>query len=191
MEIAEIYEKVMRENDGKCTTRKLAVEARIDKTSAHKAILFYAVGMIPSSRRRGHGRRGVGSLKGLTMRHHEAMYYCYTKRPSRPIDGYVLKLQKHFGITVSNSLVSRWFHSIGPFKGSKVEGGTRNLRYHNLAYYDTHRTRTTRKPWTPQNSFVSQPWCHPSHACKTFYSYHWLQMLLQHSSRTRIRSTRE
>ena len=40
MEIAEIYEKVMRENDGKCTTRKLAVEARIDKTSAHKAILF-------------------------------------------------------------------------------------------------------------------------------------------------------
>ena len=40
MEIAEIYEKVMRENDGKCTIRKLAVEARIDKTSAHKAILF-------------------------------------------------------------------------------------------------------------------------------------------------------
>ena len=40
MEIREIYEKVMRENDGKCTTRKLAVEARIDKTSAHKAILF-------------------------------------------------------------------------------------------------------------------------------------------------------
>ena len=46
------------------------------------------------------------------------MYYWYTKRPSRPIDGYVLKLQKHFGITVSNSLVSRWFHSIGPFKGT-------------------------------------------------------------------------
>ena len=55
MEIAEIYEKVMRENDGKCSIRKLAVEARIDKTSAHKSILFYAVGMIPSSQRRGQG----------------------------------------------------------------------------------------------------------------------------------------
>ena len=51
MEIAEIYEKVMDENDGKCSIRKLAVEARIDKTSAHKSILFYAVGMIPYFRR--------------------------------------------------------------------------------------------------------------------------------------------
>mmetsp|Transcript_32063 Transcript_32063/g.46596 ORF Transcript_32063/g.46596 Transcript_32063/m.46596 type:complete len:161 (-) Transcript_32063:698-1180(-) len=79
------------------------------------------------------------------MRHHEAMYCWYTKRPSRPIDGYVLKLQKHFGNTVSISQLSRWLHSIGPFKGSKVEGGTRNLRYHNLAYYDTTQDANNEK----------------------------------------------
>ena len=52
------------------------------------------------------------------MKHHQAIYSWYVKRPSRPIDGYVIKLKKRFGIIVSNSLMSKWFHSIGPFKGT-------------------------------------------------------------------------
>ena len=82
MEIAEVYEKLLHENDGKCSIRKLAAEARICNKSAHRAVVFYEVGMVPSTRRRqGHGRKGVGALKGLKMKYHQAIYSWYVKRP--------------------------------------------------------------------------------------------------------------
>ena len=58
MEIAEVYEKILHENDGKCSMiHKLAAETRICKKSVQKAILFYVFGMVPSPRwRLSHGK---------------------------------------------------------------------------------------------------------------------------------------
>ena len=69
MDIAEVYEKLLHENDGKCSIRKVAAEARICKNSAQKAIPFYEVEMVLSTRR----RQGHGTLKGLKMKRHQAI----------------------------------------------------------------------------------------------------------------------
>ena len=60
MEIAEVYEKIFCENDGKCSIHKLAAKAWIYKNSAQKVILFYEVIMVTlTQRQQGHKRRAL------------------------------------------------------------------------------------------------------------------------------------
>ena len=66
MEIVEVYEKILRENDGKCSIRKLVAEARIYKNSAQKDILFYEVEMVPATRSWKEGRWCFVRLKNET-----------------------------------------------------------------------------------------------------------------------------
>ena len=108
----------MRRN-GKCTTRTLAFACQISVGTAWRALKTAADNNdMPIRYARGHGRSGNGCLVGLTMRHHAFIYRLYLNNPSLPIDGYIEELFNEFSINVSASFVSRWFKTIGPFKGS-------------------------------------------------------------------------
>ena len=67
----------------------------------------------------GHGLVGPGSRCGLTsMEHHAYIYNLYVRNPRLPCDGYIYYVFRDFGILLSRSTVSRWFKTIGPFKGT-------------------------------------------------------------------------
>ena len=69
-EIVLEYEKIISVK-GRCTVRMLAAGAKISLASANKAIIYYDIGMIiPPISKRGHRKRGVGSLSGMNMQHH-------------------------------------------------------------------------------------------------------------------------
>ena len=72
--------------------------------------------MLPPSLKQGNGRVGVGSMCGFTMEHHLYIYHLYQRNPSRQLLGYVKKIKKKIGITISEGFMSRWFKTIGPFK---------------------------------------------------------------------------
>ena len=74
--------------------------------------------MLPPSLKQGNGRVGVGSMCGFTMEHHLYIYHLYQRNPSRQLLGYVKKIKKKFEITISEGFMSRWFKTIGPFKGT-------------------------------------------------------------------------
>ena len=40
------------------------------------------------------------------------------KKPSQPLNGYAQELQETFRLVISKQLISRWFSTIGPFKGT-------------------------------------------------------------------------
>ena len=105
------------EKDGKCSPWKLRQEAKISNHSALKAIAYYEAGIIPAVKR-GHNRSGVGAFKSFEAKHDAYIYILYSKNPSRPIESYITKLRKKFGIDASESLITRWFHQVGPFKGT-------------------------------------------------------------------------
>jgi hypothetical protein len=62
--IVEAYANEL-DSKGKCTVRRLADLCKISHASAKKAIDFYDEGAIRLAPR-GHGRRGIGTLKELT-----------------------------------------------------------------------------------------------------------------------------
>ena len=101
---------------GKCPIWRLMELAKIGRKTARKAIEYYAVGTITPKVRR--YAKGVGVMKGMTMEHHAYIYSLYLDNPSRPNDGYCEELEQEYGITVSPSFMSRWFKTIGPFKGN-------------------------------------------------------------------------
>ena len=121
----EIIAKYIREvnDNGSCSVRKLARIAMISRTSAQKAIDSYENRSEIVRKPRGTKRRGVGSLKKFEMKHHEYIYRLYRKNPSLPADGYIDKFYKKFGIEISRTFVSSWFHT-GPFKGTMRETST-------------------------------------------------------------------
>lgn len=57
-----IYADLLSRQGGKCTVKQLADAAQVSKNTAAKAIHFYSQGAIVF-KQRGHGKRGVGSLK--------------------------------------------------------------------------------------------------------------------------------
>jgi hypothetical protein len=117
--IIQIYRDTV-ENEGICTVRKLASLARVSRKSAKKAIEFHKDKEI-ITKKRGTHCSGIGSKKGLSYEHHAYIYKIYSRKPERPRDNYVLKLNKKFGIDVSPMFITKWFQSIGPFKGNLRE----------------------------------------------------------------------
>ena len=104
------------EDFGKCPIWRLKELAKIGEMTARKAVAFYTVGQTIPSRRQ--PVKGVGVMKGMTMEHHAFIYSLYLDNPSRPNDGYAEELMKEYGIVVSDSFFTRWFKTIGPFKGN-------------------------------------------------------------------------
>jgi len=117
VEIQSTYQQIV-DNEGSCSVRRLANECKISKGSSNKAITFYNDGMVPFESKRGHGRHGIGSMYGLKMKHHQYIYQLYLENPSRPRLGYIKKIKRKFNIVLSESFITRWFHTIGPFKGT-------------------------------------------------------------------------
>ena len=101
---------------GKCTIHRLTQIAKVGKHSAEKAITYYDLGFIPTLQKK--TPKGVGSLKGLKMKHHAFIYALYLSNPALPNYGYCEEMQKKFGICLSNSFITRWFKHVGPFKGN-------------------------------------------------------------------------
>ena len=104
------------ELNGKCTIRRLATLAQIGRNSAAKAVKYHDLGFIPSLSKT--TRKGVGSLKGLKMKHHAFIFSLYLSNPALPNYGYCEEMLKKFGISLSPTFITRWFKSIGPFKGT-------------------------------------------------------------------------
>ena len=117
-QIARHYTTILH-NEGGCTVRKLASVAEISTTSAQKAIQAYHYGFgVPLPKKRGHGKKGNGSLTGMTIDHQMHLYELYISNPSRPLDGYSEELFKMYGKWFSKDVVRRWFMTAGPYKGS-------------------------------------------------------------------------
>ena len=112
------YQDILNENDGKCTCRALAVKSRRCTETAHKAISHFQMGLIPPAARRGHRRRGNGTMKDLNGEHHQYIYDIYIRHPERSRESYVRSFYKEFRIEISVSFVTNWFKTIGPFQGN-------------------------------------------------------------------------
>mmetsp|Transcript_12821 Transcript_12821/g.15686 ORF Transcript_12821/g.15686 Transcript_12821/m.15686 type:complete len:85 (+) Transcript_12821:195-449(+) len=54
--------------------------------------------MIPPPKKRGHGRKGVGTIVGFKFRHYVYVYELYKRNPSRTLTGYVEKLEGKYDI---------------------------------------------------------------------------------------------
>ena len=67
---------------GKYTVNRLVKLAKIGTNSANKAIRYFDIGFIPSRQRK--NAKGVGSLKGLKMKHHAFIYALYLSNPALP-----------------------------------------------------------------------------------------------------------
>ena len=118
MSLVSLYESEI-ESHGSCTERQLASRGRVSKRSARKAIDYFEGGLVCATPpHRGHGFVGVGSISGMSMKHHAYMYDLYVANPSRSLDVYVDKLHKAFGVAITCSTMQRWFMTIGPFKGT-------------------------------------------------------------------------
>ena len=116
MTIIDFYDKEV-ETTGKCSSRELARVAGVSRSSASKAILHRMTGE-PIRMKRGTAVRIVGSRIGLNPEHHAYLYELYKRKPSRPRDSYVSKIRKRYGINIPGVFMSRWFKTIGPFKGN-------------------------------------------------------------------------
>ena len=117
--VVDLYDKEV-ESAGKCRSRKLTKVAGVSRSSADKAILHRMTGE-PIRMKRGTVVRGVGSRIGLNPEHHAYLYELYKRKPRRPRDSYVSKIRKRYGINISEMFMSRWFKTIGPFKGNLRE----------------------------------------------------------------------
>ena len=119
IEILDIYWRLIFENDGgDVSPTMLSAAAKISWGSADKAIIYGQIGLIPTVYKKGHGKKGVGSLLQFEMAHHLYIYELYLRNPSRPLKSYCMKLEGKYGLSVCESTIQKWFHSIGPFKGT-------------------------------------------------------------------------
>ena len=105
---------------GKCSARRLSTLAGVSRTSAKKAIDHQMTGKVIAAKR-GTKARGVGSRIGLLPEHHAYLYDLYKRKPGRPRDVYVYKMEKKYGISITEMFITRWFKNIGPFKGNLRE----------------------------------------------------------------------
>ena len=116
--IVDTYMAIISKH-GKCSARTLAKSAKISRPSAQKAVTYYLLtSTIPPTRKKGHGRTGVGSLIGLFPSHHDLIYRLYKANPARPLMGYVEEVEKECGILLHKDVIERWFLSVGPHRGS-------------------------------------------------------------------------
>ena len=116
-QVLEHYYKLLQ-TQHRVSICQLARSARVSFKSARKAIEMADLGHIWLIEQ-GHGRVGPGSRSGLTsMQHHGYMYNLYCRNPRLPADGYIYLVYRKFGIVLSRQTITRWFKTIGPFKGT-------------------------------------------------------------------------
>ena len=116
-EVLEHYYEMLQTR-AEVSIRQLAVSARISFRSARKAKEMARLGYVWLIEQ-GHGRVGPGSRSGLsTMAHHAHMYNLYCRNPKLPSDGYIFFMFRKFGCLLSRTTITRWFQTIGPFKGT-------------------------------------------------------------------------
>jgi len=109
------YQSIM-DQEGECSIRKLALDMQVSRETARKAVILSNEGPY-LSKSRGRPKGGIGSSFDMTADHHMFIYRLYLELPSRPLEDYCLLFYQATGISVSNMFISRWFNSIGPFKG--------------------------------------------------------------------------
>ena len=86
--------KTLLKKHGTCSICCLAKEACVGLNLAHRAVKLYREGLtVMPKRQRGHGRRGIGSAKMLTVEHHTFIYEPYKKKN---IIAFVWVLQRVF-----------------------------------------------------------------------------------------------
>ena len=113
-----MYETLLIEK-GKCTVCMLAKKACISLHSARRSINLHQAGMdVMPKCQRGHGKKGVGSKKGFSVEHHAFLYDLYKRNPSMPTYGYCEEFKEKYGHSLSESFITRWFETMGPYKGS-------------------------------------------------------------------------
>ena len=93
----------------------LRQEKKIEK-KAHFTIKCHNLDSTPFLKK--NARKGVGSYKRLKMKHHAFIFSLYLSNPSLPNYGYFGEMKEKYGISISTSFISRWFKTIGPFKGN-------------------------------------------------------------------------
>ena len=78
LSVSLVYEEE-KGSHGKCSVRTLAKLAGVSHGTAQKAINLAYKGLVsPPKAKRGHGRKGVGSMKNFTSEHDD-LYYLYKK----------------------------------------------------------------------------------------------------------------
>ena len=102
--VIDVYQTELN-SAGKCSLDRLAQLAKIGRNAAIKAVTFYELGFIPSFLK--NTAKGVGSLKGLKMKHHAFIFALYLSNPALPNYGYCEEIEEKFGITLSNTFITR------------------------------------------------------------------------------------
>ena len=122
--IREVYKRKLQRS-WSCSERHLASSACISRSSAKKAMEVYSNGgVIPVRSDRGHGRRGVGTMKMLSRPQLGFLYGLYLQNPSLPLGVYVDELRWRYGLIVNCELVSQWFKKASRFAGSLRQTST-------------------------------------------------------------------
>jgi hypothetical protein len=114
--IIKKYETIINE-EGSCSTRKLALAAGVSRSTASKAITILNDDFEVVNKKHGRPKDGLGSRFGMTSDHHMIIYELYLENPSRPREDYCRHFEQATGIPISTMFISRWFDSIGPYKG--------------------------------------------------------------------------
>ena len=69
-------------------------------------------------KKRGHNKKGIGTLSNLKIHHHVFLYSLYRSNPAMPLYGYYEELYRNYQIKVSEMFIKRWFDTVGPYKGT-------------------------------------------------------------------------
>ena len=115
---ASIVDAYRHEMDtaGRCTIDRLIELTKIGRKSAFKAIKFHHLDSISFLKK--NARKGVDSYKGLKMKHHAFIFSLYLSNPFLPNYWYCEEVKKKYDISIFSSFITRWFNTIGPFKGT-------------------------------------------------------------------------
>jgi len=115
LELVSKYTQLVN-SGGVISAMEFAVREHVSITTARKVADMAKGGSIVI-KPCGRPTRGIGSSYGFTEDHHTLIYSLYLENPTRSLEDYCVQFYDTTGINVSKSFMSRWFSSIGPYKG--------------------------------------------------------------------------
>ena len=101
---------------GKYSARRLSTLAGVSRTSAKKVIEHQMIGKVIAAKR-GTKARGVGSRIGLLPEHHAYLYDLCKRKPGRPRDVYVYKMEKNMASQSQRCLSHGGLRTLGLLRG--------------------------------------------------------------------------
>ena len=105
--IVNEYEKQLQTH-GSCSACQLSKKFSISQDFAIKVISFYMTGVgAPCLKGQGHGYIVINVLYGMQINHHTFIYELYLDSSILPLLGYVEELERHFGLSISYSIMQR------------------------------------------------------------------------------------